>query len=97
MTTDLIERLKATKAKADGTQDDRDNYAAYVADRKANGWSDADVSEYREEVSRIMQDGTADEKLAARQFWSHKRTADTSAGINERIRARIAADRKEAA
>lgn len=97
MTTDMLERLKATKAKADSSEIDRSNYAAYVAGRMENGWTDADVAEYRAEVGRIMTSGTADEKAAAREFWAHKATANPETGINARIRASIAAEKREAA
>ncbi len=93
MTIDL-DRLRAAKAKADGSEKDRDNYAAYVAERVENGgWSDADVAEYREEVGRIMKSGTADEKVAAREFWAHKvKNMGPERGINARIRAQIERD-----
>jgi hypothetical protein len=97
MTTDMLDRLKAAKAKADGGENDRANYAAYVADRVENGWPESDVAEYRAEVGRIMATGTEDEKTAAREFWAHKATANPETGINARIRASIAADKREAA
>jgi hypothetical protein len=76
---------------------DRDNYAAYVQDRIESGWSKADVKEYRDEVKRIMQSGTDDEKAAASEFWAHKREQmiGSAKGINERIRADIEAKKKE--
>ena len=71
-----LERLKAAKASADKSQIDRENYAAYVADRRMNGgWTQADVDEYRAEVERIMKAGTDEEKLSAREFWSLKAAA----------------------
>lgn len=42
-------------------------------------------------------DGTDDEKDAAREFWEHKRHRNPDAGINDRIRASIAAEKREAA
>jgi phage host-nuclease inhibitor protein Gam len=76
---------------------DRENYAAYVQDRVENGWSTADVKEYRDEVKRIMLSGTDDEKAAASEFWAHKREQmiGSAKGINERIRAVIEAKKKE--
>lgn len=72
---------------------DRENYAAYVQDRIDDGWNKADVKEYRDEVKRIMQSGTDDEKSAASEFWAHKREQmiGSAKGINERIRADIEA------
>lgn len=98
MTTDFMERLKAVKSKADGDEQTRENYSAYVADRVANGWTPADVAEYRAEVGRIMSEGTEDEKAAAREFWAHKaqRKAPED-GSDARIRARIEAENREAA
>ena len=82
-----IEKLKLVKSQADKSQIDRDNYKAYVADRKENGgWTDADVAEYRTEVERIMKSGTDDEKAAASEFWSLKAKELQSTGINARIR-----------
>lgn len=71
-----LERLKAAKASANKSQIDRENYAAYVADRKRNGgWTQSDADEYRMEVERIMKTGTDDEKAAAREFWALKLAA----------------------
>ena len=90
-----VDILRATKARADQTQADRDNYAAYVADRRENGgWTDEDVAEYRAEVVRIMQSGTDDERLAAREFWAHKaREMRMRGGISARIRESIAVEK----
>ena len=85
-----LERLKAVKSQADKAQQDRDNYKAYVADRKENGgWTDADVAEYRAEVERIMKAGTDDEKVAASEFWAEKVKQSQSSGINARIRSSL--------
>ena len=75
---------------------DRENYAAYVQDRIDDGWNKADVKEYRDEVKRIMQSGTDDEKAAASEFWAHKREQmiGSARGINERVRADIESRRK---
>lgn len=78
---------------------DRENYAAYLQDRIENGWTKADVHEYRDEVKRIMASGTDDEKAAASEFWAHKREQmiGSARGVNERIRADIdALGRREA-
>ena len=92
-----LERLKAVKSQADKAQQDRDNYAAYVAGRKANGgWSDADVAEYRAEVARIMKSGTDDEKAAASEFWALK-AKQSVPEINARIRRSIEQGRRMAA
>jgi hypothetical protein len=76
---------------------DRENYAAFVQERIDDGWSPADVNEYRDEVKRIMLSGTDDEKAAASEFWAHKREQmiGSAKGINERIRADIEAKKKE--
>lgn len=76
MSSDLISRLSAVKVEADGESADRENYAAYVADRiEYGGWSADDVAEYKAEVGRIMAEGTDDEKAAAREFWAGKKIA----------------------
>ena len=87
-----IEKLQTAKANADSTQADRQNYAAYVDAMRESGWTDEDVSEYREEVERIMKSGTGDEKQAARDFWRIKAAPGPEAGINARIRASIASE-----
>lgn len=98
MSSDLISRLSAVKAEADGENTDRENYRAYVADRvEHGGWSAEDVAEYKAEAGRIMTDGTDDEKDAAREFWEHKRHRNPDVGINDRIRASIAAENRLAA
>lgn len=96
---DMLERLYAAKSRADGDVRAREHYAAYVEDRIEHGeWSTADVAEYKAEVGRIMANGTPDEKAAAREFWEYKAAGlDRGRGINERIRAGIAADRLDAA
>ena len=92
-----LEKLKAAKKTADKAQADRDNYAAYVADRKENGgWTTADVAEYRAEVERIMQSGTDDEKAAASEFWALK-AKQSVPDINARIRRSIEQGRRKAA
>lgn len=93
-----LEKLKVAKFKADKSQVDRDNYAAYIADRKENGgWTTADVAEYRAEVERIMKSGTDDEKAAASEFWALKAKQSQSSGINQRIRQSIEQGRRMAA
>lgn len=87
-----IEKLQTAKVKADSTQADRQNYAAYVEAMRESGWADEDVSEYREEVERIMKSGTDEEKHAARDFWRIKAAPSPEAGINARIRASIASE-----
>ena len=85
-----LERLKVVKSQADKAQQDRDNYAAYVADRKENGgWTSSEVAEYRAEVERIMKSGTDDEKAAASEFWAMKAKQSQSSGINARIRSSL--------
>ena len=92
-----LERLKEVKSQADKAQQDRDNYKAYVADRKENGgWTDADVAEYRAEVERIMKSGTDDEKVAASEFWALK-SKQSAPNINARIRRSIEQGRRMAA
>lgn len=97
MTTDMLEKLRAAKDRADSSEIDRKNYAAYISDRIEAGWSAEDVAEYKAEVGRIMTEGSDDEKSAAREFWAHKRSGNSHIGINERIRASIAAEKLEAA
>lgn len=92
-----LEKLKVAKFKADKSQIDRDNYAAYIADRKENGgWTQADVVEYRGEVERIMKSGTDDEKAAASEFWALK-AKQSVPDINARIRRSIEQGRRLAA
>ena len=87
-----IEKLQTAKEKADSTQADRQNYAAYVDTMREHGWTDEDVAEYRKEVERIMKLGTDDEKQAARDFWRIKAEPGPEVGINARIRASIASE-----
>ena len=88
-----LEKLKVAKFKADKSQVDRDNYAAYIADRKESGeWTQADCAEYRAEVERIMKAGTDDEKAAASEFWALKVDNNAAHGINARIRQSLSAD-----
>lgn len=92
-----LEKLKVAKFKADKSQADRDNYAAYIADRKENGgWTQADCAEYRAEVERIMKAGTDDEKAAASEFWALK-AKQSVPDINARIRRSIEHGRRMAA
>jgi len=97
MTTDSISRLHSAKATADQVQTDRDNYAAYVESMRESGWADAEVSEYRAEVERIMVSGTDDEKVAAREFWRDSTAAGSECGINSRIIRSIADEKRRAA
>ena len=56
----------------ESAQQDRRNYAAYIADRLEAGWTDADVAEYRDAVADVMKHGTDDDKAAAREFLALK-------------------------
>ena len=87
-----IEKLQTAKAKADSTQSDRQNYAAYVEAMREYGWTDEDVAEYRTEVERIMKSGTDEDKQSARDFWRIKAAPGPESGINARIRASIASE-----
>lgn len=90
--TEVLDRLRAAKEKADKDGIVRRQYLAYVDDRtKCGGWSSSDVEEYREEVRRIMSEGTDDEKLAAREFWASEYLIDGSDenSVNARIRKQI--------
>ena len=87
-----IEKLQTAKIKADSTQADRQNYAAYVEAMREYGWTDEDVAEYRTEVERIMKSGTDEEKRDARYFWRIKAAPGPESGINARIRASIASE-----
>lgn len=91
-----IEKLQTAKDKADSTQADRQNYAAYVDAMREYGWTDEDVAEYREEVERIMKSGTDDEKQAARDFWWMKAAPWREFGINARISASLAEEKRKA-
>jgi hypothetical protein len=98
MADDALARLRAAKSKADGDEQARENFAAYVADRVENGgWSPADVAEYKAEVGQVMESGTDDDKEAAKVFWAHKAQRTSATGINARIRASIAAGERKAA
>lgn len=98
MSSDLLSRLAAVKGEADGDAEAREDYRAYVAGRVADGWTEEDVAEYKAEVGRIMAEGSDDEKAAAREFWASKRLpVGVEAGVERRIRASIAADKREAA
>ena len=78
--TDPLDRLASAKARADS----RANFERFVASRRAAGWSERDVAEYRESIRILMGDddaaalelfppGTyqsADQaRQAAREFW----------------------------
>lgn len=99
MATDLIGRLAKVKSEADSEDQARENYAAYLSDRRDNGgWSEDDAAEYKAEAGRIMSAGTADEKAAAREFWAHKAGQFVpNHRINERIRESIAAAKERKA
>ena len=52
---------------------DREHYAATIQYfRETGNWSEADIVDYAKEVKRIMKSGTADEKMAASEFWTEK-------------------------
>lgn len=76
-----LENLQAAKSKADA----RANFERFIAGRRAAGWSDADVSDYRESIRILMGSddasalalfpaGTyqsADQaRQAAREYWA---------------------------
>ncbi len=45
-----LENLAAAKAKADA----RANFESFIAGRRADGWSEADIAEYRESIRVLM-------------------------------------------
>jgi len=79
--TDPLDRLAIAKAKADA----RGNFDRFVTGRRAAGWSDSDVAEYRESIRILMGDDdmaalalfpagtypTAEQaRQAAREYWA---------------------------
>lgn len=50
-----LENLAAAKAKADA----RTNFEHFIAARRADGWTDSDVAEYRESIRVLMGDDEA--------------------------------------
>lgn len=50
-----LENLAAAKAKADAMA----NFDRFIAARRANGWTDSDVAEYRESIRILMSDDDA--------------------------------------
>lgn len=50
-----LDNLQAAKAKADA----RANFERFIAARRADGWSDGDVTEYRESIRILMGDDDA--------------------------------------
>lgn len=75
-----LENLAAAKARADS----RANFDSFIAGRRADGWSDSDVAEYRESIRVLMGDddvaalalfpvgtyATAEQaRQAAREYW----------------------------
>lgn len=92
-----IDKLKTAKDKADSTEADRQNYAAYVEAMREFGWTDDDVAEYRKEVERIMKSGTEDEKKSAREFWRSEVRSEPQRGINQRIRSSLVEEKRKAA
>ena len=53
--TDPLDRLASAKIKADA----RVNFERFIAGRRADGWSDSDVAEYRESTRILMGDDVA--------------------------------------
>lgn len=50
-----LEHLAAAKSKADA----RANFERFIAGRRADGWTDSDVAEYRESIRVLMGDDDA--------------------------------------
>lgn len=76
-----LENLSAAKARADS----RANFERFIAGRRAAGWSDSDVAEYRESIRILMGDDDATAlavfppgtypmaehaRQAAREYWA---------------------------
>lgn len=53
--TDPLDRLASAKSKADS----RANFDRFIAGRRADGWIDSDVAEYRESIRVLMGDDEA--------------------------------------
>ena len=50
-----IESLAAAKSKSDA----RANFERFITSRRADGWTDSDVAEYRESIRVLMADDDA--------------------------------------
>lgn len=76
-----LENLAAAKSRADS----RANFDRFISGRRAAGWSDSDVAEYRDSVRVLMGDDDAaalslfpagtyqsaeQARLAARAYWA---------------------------
>ena len=48
--TDPLDRLASAKAKADASA----NFERFITARRADGWTDSDVAEYRESIRVLM-------------------------------------------
>lgn len=81
MTMATLDSLALAKSKADA----RGNFERFIAGRRASGWSDSDVAEYRESIRVLMgSDDTAalalfpvgtyqtaeQARQAAREYWA---------------------------
>lgn len=76
-----LDHLQVAKAKADA----RANFERFIAGRRADGWSDTDVAEYRESIRILMDDdaaalalfppgayATAEQaRQSAREYWAN--------------------------
>jgi hypothetical protein len=59
--TDPLDRLAYAKSKADSLA----NLERFIADRRADGWSDIDIADYEESICALMGDS---DSIALRLF-----------------------------
>ena len=91
MMTDALERLRATKLRADAAADDLAMMERYVADRRDSGkWTEQDADEYRAVVTEMLRIGPESDRIAAREFWTSVLGCPGASGINDRIKRAIA-------
>lgn len=49
-----LDRLRQATKQANQTDETRELYARYIASRREQGWNDADVQEYAQNISVLM-------------------------------------------
>jgi hypothetical protein len=100
-----LAKLAEMKAKATGLDAVRADYKAFRAMRLAEGWSDRDITEFDEMIRIDFADGAGVQrpfetsKAMRIELWGAyfaEQIITPATGINERIRASIAEERKAA-
>lgn len=95
----VIDKINSMKSNKGGLDESRQLFSDCMAIFVAEGWSNAELSEFRDSSGAVMRTGSAEEKQALFDYMTSRidrslLRVNPEAGINERIRADLKSNKK---